>query len=188
MKFSMRNLGLLSGLTALSLMGLVSGVKAQTTTTGSTSLQVVINQRCSFVGSLPSYGSQSVNSSSEITVGLLGSTVQNINLTCNHANGFTLSARSANGGSLKNGNNAIDYKVTTTNVDVDIAVTNTKNTFTLPSTDTVVAETSAFSPKCATSGTNNGCNVGFSLALVPPTAGLPAGTYTDTITYTLAGK
>jgi len=178
-----RNVGIASGLTLLSLVGLASSVKAQSTTP----LEVVITSQCA-LGTVPTYASQSVSSSSLITPGLLGSGVQNINLVCNNNPGFTLSATSAKGSLLTIGaaTTGIAYTVTTNSGNVGVTVNNVLNSSTLPAaTSTTIAETSTFSPQCATS---TGCNVGFSLALVTPTVGLPAGTYTDTITYTLAGK
>jgi hypothetical protein len=140
-------------------------------------LQGTVNSSCTFsVNSVAATTSPAAASTTSVTLGLNAPSETPANaavvITCNDVNGYSLTALSANSGSLKSGASTISYKL-----DVD---TGTPTALTATAT-TLISKSSLSIPETAQSHP----------VRVTYTAGTPnvvSGTYSDTITFTLTGS
>jgi hypothetical protein len=167
MKASMRHLGLVSGFALLSLLGFSTSTKAQT----ATDIVVTINSNCVLSGI---DSNKTINGITSLPSG--AQPLGNPTVNCNAANGFKLKAKALRSQGLSNG--------ATTPTFVPYTYTINGSSFSLTATDTDVV-TRPFDATCASSA---GCIFPASFTITTPTTGVPAGTYTDTITYTLAAQ
>ena len=171
MKFLSRSsLALATGLVAASVVGFAGSAQAQ----DATIITVEIEPVCEFVD-VPDDDTQSVQTVSDI-VDVSGSIV----VQCNDPNGFTVSAESDNGGFLDATGitQTISYTVTTTST-ADFTADTVSN---LGLTTSSLGTVGAFSDTCAAT---TGCAlpIAFDINNSVP---VPTGTYSDTITYTVA--
>jgi hypothetical protein len=168
---SLTRLGLTAGLVGAALLGFSFSAQAQTT--GDTVITVIINNICQF-NSVPGNKTDTYNNASSIPTA--AQTLGDLNITCTDADGFEVTATSLNDGKLVDGIIDLAYTISTSGSGAPASGV----TLPINGGATIYTQT-GFNTTC---GSTTGCNAGVTFTVTPET--VPAGTYTDTITYTLS--